>query len=347
MASVTIDTCVLAAPPDSSTRDEVMSYVENLLDWKLLLKEPWIAIFMSERAAEAMLDANVYPLRDQLKLLFSKKGIQEYDVNTVASLVDELLKKTPGLETYFGINDVLHENLSTLPDLLSLHTGPELASELARVIVIIAILRTCCRKPVLDHSLIIKPWNGSLSVKIKTQIVEIETSRNDIEGFQHTPEYFEGEILTCQNFREFVLNIDETSVWEAAKDEIGLILATKLAVFKHRIMRNLEPEWDSITGFTFGKQFYSRMRECERGGCLGLVERTIDAIIDTIDELKLSQVHIKRTGKGGNNPQETRGQDKAWRRNINDEYRLHYWECNDGTLEFASVGPHNMFDIPR
>jgi hypothetical protein len=42
-----------------------------------------------------------------------------------------------------------------------------------------------------------------------------------------------------------------------------------------------------------------------------------------------------------------RDQDKAWRRDIDSKYRLHYWECADGTIEFASVGAHNMFVIPR
>ena len=347
MPSVTIDTCVLAAPPLTSTRDEVFNYLDNLLDWKILLKEPWIDIYMSEHAAEAMISANVYPLRDHLKLLFSSKGIQEYDANTVALLAGELLKKTPGLETHFKIKDVLQDDVQTLPDLLSIHTGPELSSELARVIVIIAILRSCCRNPVLDHSLIINPWIGSTTVKVTAQIFEIETSREDLEEFPQPPEYFMGEILTCQNFREFVQNLSEISIWEAAQDEIGLILATKLAVFKHRLLRNIEPKWDSIKGFRFGNEFYNRMRDCERGGNLGLVIRTLDSIVETIERLNLSKVHEKRTGKGGNNPQELRGEDKAWRRDIDHVYHLHYWERKDGTIEFASVGPHDMFDIPR
>jgi len=45
-----------------------------------------------------MFDAGVYPLRDDLKRLFSAKGIQEYDVNTVGYLVEELLKKTLALK---------------------------------------------------------------------------------------------------------------------------------------------------------------------------------------------------------------------------------------------------------
>jgi hypothetical protein len=52
-------------------------------------------------------------------------------------------------------------------------------------------------------------------------------------------------------------------------------------------------------------------------------------------------------GKGGNEPQQKRGQDKAWRRDIDYEYHLHYWECDDGSVEFASVVTHNDFSIPE
>jgi hypothetical protein len=89
------------------------------------------------------------------------------------------------------------------------------------------------------------------------------------------------------------------------------------------------------------------MRECEQGGDRGLVGRTLRCLSETIDEQNMRAVHAKRTGSGGGDPQELRDQNKAWRRDIDREYHLHYWECDDGTIEFASVGPHNMFDIPR
>jgi hypothetical protein len=347
MPSVTIDTCVLAAPLQSVSHDDIIEYVETLLDWKKLLGEPWVAIYMSEHAAEAMIDEGVYPLRAELKRLFQAKGIEEYDYNTVGILTEELLKKTPYFETYFRIQDVLSEEVSTLPDLLSIHTGQELASELARCVVMMAILHSSCRQPLLDHNLIVKPWQGSTVVQVKALIHDIDTTRDDLLALPVPPEFFSGEILTCQNFRELVLNLDEAAIWKAADNEIGLELATKITVYKSRLERAVEPDWDSIHGFRFGCEFYQRMRACEQGGSPGLVDRTLRSLAETIDKQKMRDVHEKRTGMGGGDPQETRGQDKAWRRDIDREYHLHYWECADGTIEFASVGPHNMFEIPK
>ncbi len=144
-----------------------------------------------------------------------------------------------------------------------------------------------------------------------------------------------------------MLNLDEVAIWKSAENGIGLALAMKIAVYKSRLERNIEPDWDEIEGFRFGREFYPRMRECEQGGSPGLAERTLRALAETIDGQNMRAVHAKRLGSGGDNPQEMRGANKAWRRDIDREYHLHYWECANGTIEFASVGPHNMFDIPR
>ena len=346
MPSVTIDTCVFAAPPISVTYEEVLGYVETLLDWKILLREPWIAIYLSKNVSEAMLEDAVYPFRENLKVLFREKGILEYDPNTVVPVIEQLLRITPTFETYFRIHDILLQNVKTIPDILSIHTSEGLSSDLARIVVMIAILRSCCHQPILDHNLIIKPWCGGRKIEVTAQIVEIETSREDISAIPEYPDYFQGEVFTCENFKEFVQNLDETVIWQASDCMDGLEVAIKVAVYKTRIHNKGEPDWEGVQGFNFGPSFYTRMREMERSGSPGLIDRTIRAIVETLEKMSLQDVHALRINEGGGSPQRMRGKDKAWRRDIDREYHLHYWELSNGEIEFASIGPHNDFDIP-
>lgn len=346
MPSVTIDTCVLAAPQPEANRTEILTYVETLLDWKKLLNEPWIAIYMSENAASAMLDEGVYPLRPALRNLFTAAGIYEYDANTVARLAEELLRSTPSFETYFKIQDILVSSVDTVPDLLGIHTAPRLTDELARCLVIIAILRGHCRVPITDHNLIITPAPEQRLVHVRALIHDLECERDDILTLPTAPEFFQGEVLVCHNFHELLLNLVESRIWETAEDEVGLELATRIAVYKFRLEQHIELDWDNITGFRFGQEFLRYKQGCDRAGSPGLADRILRALAETIDGVNLRAVHAKRTGAGGGNPQELRGSDKAWRRDIDYEYHLHYWECADGMIEFASVGPHNMFEIP-
>jgi len=346
MPSVTIDTCVLESPDLGTSRDDVLKYIETLLDWKKLLDEPWIAIYMSENAAGAMIDEGVYPLRPALRALFTAKGIEEYDANTVALLAEDLLRSTPSFETYFQVRDILVDNVQTNPDLLGIHTAPKLTEELARCLVLIAILRGHCRNPVMDHNLIITPSPGQNTVSVSALIYELDCQRDDLLSLPQPPELFQGEVLVCQNFHELLLNLNESAIWEAAGDEIGLALAARIAVYKARLARNVDPDWDAIANFSFGREFMDFKRTCDRSGSVGLAGRILRALAETIDGENMRDVHAKRTGMGGGDPQAMRGADKAWRRDIDREYHLHYWECENKAVEFASVGPHNMFDIP-
>ena len=69
--------------------------------------------------------------------------------------------------------------------------------------------------------------------------------------------------------------------------------------------------------------------------------------METIRGQNLPGVHALRTSPGGNATQRLRGTDKAQRRDIDQEFHLHYWECANGTIELASVVHHNDFSIPE
>jgi len=64
-------------------------------------------------------------------------------------------------------------------------------------------------------------------------------------------------------------------------------------------------------------------------------------------------LHPLRTGSRGDDSQHVRSTDgaKGWRcalkRSTPAAPRLHFWKLDDGTFEFASVGPHDEFGIPE
>ena len=95
VVTVNIDAGVLGVPGGSTAAEDCHRYVATLLDWAKLLDEPWVAILVSERASEALIEDGLYPLRNELHRLFCSHGIVEYDVNTVAQVVDRLLRMTP------------------------------------------------------------------------------------------------------------------------------------------------------------------------------------------------------------------------------------------------------------
>jgi hypothetical protein len=347
MPSVTIDAGVLAAPPENGSAEDVHHYVETLLDWSQLLEEPWVAIYMSERASEVLFAEGLYPLRDQLRLLFAKNGIVEYDVNTVAQVVNRLLQSTPSFETYFSIRDVLAEEVTTAPDVLRLCSGTKLQSDLTRCIVLIALLRKHCQEPVSDHSLILRKAPSS-TVRVRAQIHFLEHDRTDITMPPAPPEYFEGDVLVCDNFRGLIECLDEATILLKATDGIGIETAIQIAVYKCRLECGTNPEWDDVPTHRVGHAFRSSLVRIHP--TQEMANKLLRSIVETLAKTNMAAIHWLRTGPGGNDPQRLRGSDraKAWRRDIDRDHHLHYWDCENGCVEIASISfPHNDFAIPE
>lgn len=348
MPSVTIDAGVLAAPPlQGTTGDDAHRYLDTLLDWGKLLNEPSIAIYMSERASQALLDGNHYPFRGPLSQLFTAKGIVEYDVNTIAQLVERLLKSVPSFETRFSISDVLAENLITEPDVLRLCTGTALQSELERLLVLIAILGQYCQEQTRDHSLILRNAPDQI-VRVQALVHYLEHQRSDLRAFPMAPEVFSGDILICDSFRGLIQCFDEVVLLLCANDDFDIRTAIRIAIYKSQLAAAMVPDWDAGPMYRVGHHFRMTFQSVHPTD--SLAKRLMRAIIETVEQTAMGATHVLRTGLGGNDPPRVRKIDnaRAMRRDIDRDHHLHYWDCVDGTVEFASLSyPHDDFEIPE
>jgi hypothetical protein len=348
-AAVTIGTGVFALPLINCSADDARGYVERILSWAKLLDEPWIAVCVSENASSALFEDELFPLRDKLRQLFSHAGIQEYDFNTVAAAIDGLLQHTPSFETYYRLRDALHDNLSIAPDVVQFFTGKGLRTDLAKCLLLLAILRKHCTEGILQNALILSKCSGR-TVGVRAQVYEVESDRADLKGgIPMPPQYFEGDVLCCDDFRGLLDCIDEEEVLRSATDVAGTELAIRIRLFKWRLERHVDPDWDNFSGLRIGNQFQRAIHAHLNSSSSAVRDAALRAICETIDGQNLRAVHSLRTGVGGDNPQRKRTSDnaKAWRRDIDYEYHLHYWELKDGSVELATLGVHNDFSIPE
>ena len=345
LSYVTIDASVLALPLVDCPKDDAFKYVDTLLDWSKLLDEPWIAIYMSERASETLFFDGLYPLRDQLRKLFLVHGIVEYDVNTVARIIGRLLEITPSFETHYQVKDVLLKDLETDPDVIKLTTHDGLRYDLGRCITLIAVLRKYCFQPLGGHFLILREAPKQL-IQVKAWICDIEHSRSDIPVLQSLPEFFEGDVLVCDTFHGLIDCLDESTVLIGAFDDLGIELAIRMALFKNAIAQSDCPDWSDVIVPAIGSSFRELCQQICADQGDSVPPKILRSIVETIKGFNLSAVHALRTGSGGNDPQKMRGRDKAQRRDIDREFHLHYWDCANGTVELASVVYHNDFSIP-
>ena len=341
---MTIDAGVLAVPMEEGTAEEAHRYVETILDWSRLLDEPWVAIYMSERASEVLVEDGLYPWRDRLRGVFARQEIVEYDVNTVAPVLDRLLQLTPSFETSFSIRDVLTEDLTVEPDVLRWCSGERLRSDLERCVVLIAVLRGHCPQGAAEHLLILRRADAR-TARVRAQIHDLEHSREDLGEIPISPGYFEGDVLICEDFRGLIECLSEAAILLRAKDDVGVETAVRVGLYRARLLHQETPEWDDIPSFRVGHSFRGRIQALHPTE--QLAGRVLRAIIETLEGTNLVDTHALRTGPGGGDPPRMRGGDRAMRRDVDHEYHLHYWQTADGTVELASVVTHNDFSIPE
>ena len=346
MPSVTIDAGVLVLPSESSDTEATHQYIETLLDWGQLLNQSWIGIYMSECASQALSTNESYPQRDKLKRLFHTHGIVEYDFNTVALVVDRLLNLTPTLEAYCMINDVLADDVTITPDILSNCASDSLSSDLGRCVVLISIIREHCRQPYCDHSLILRNVICN-AVYVTAQIHDIEHKRDDLNDLPRAPETFRGKILVCDNFHGLILGLDEANLLTNAIDDIGLETAIRVAVYKFRLNSGAKVDWSESIRVRFCNKFLRTTHQICQTQSSTFPKRILRAIVETIEGVNLPDAHALRTSKSGGAPKRMRDNDKAMRRDIDNSYRLHYWQCEDEFVELGKITIHEDFSIPE
>ena len=160
------------------------------------------------------------------------------------------------------------------------------------------------------------------------------------------PAYFEGSTFVCGSFHRLLMTLDEVGILRWAKTAVHVATAVKVGVYKKFVSSGNVLPWEELPAFEIGHEFFGSLQTHHVAADSGLAEKLFRAIVETICHENLGATHALRKGRGANDPQRMRGEDAAWRRDVDYEYHLHYWECAKGTVELALVVVHNDFSIP-
>lgn len=345
MPSVTIDAGALAVPPHNVPAEDAYRYVKTVLGWSRLLDSSWMEVNMSQNSCAALISDELFPFYPQLRKLIAYTGIEDFDANTLNTVILKLLGQSQQtFEEYFGVSNVQFENLCVSPDILCQSVGDALRSDLSRCLILTAILRKCSRESMHSHALVLRHAPSQV-VNVRAVIDEIQHDRCDLSDLPFYPEVFEGEVLICDDIGGLMECLDGASMLASAQDKMGIRAAVRVALFTSRLKSEERARWDELPKFRVGDNFLATaLRACRREGALP--QKILRAIVETLEGSNLDDVHALRSGKGGGNPQQIRGKDRAWRRDIDPSHHLHYWSCADRIVELADVSfPHDNFKI--
>lgn len=105
-----------------------------------------------------------------------------------------------------------------------------------------------------------------------------------------------------------------------------------------------------LRAWTYGPEFFKTVGEVEGVSRDKIVEVLVHVLTGLDAELASRELHQLRTGMGGEDPPVTRaGGETAWRVSLQvnspSARRLHYWRCQDGSIEFSSIRVHDDFRV--
>lgn len=342
MYSLILDPYILAAPDDTSPLVEFEMYIENLRSWRDFLDAPWLSIYAPANLYELLYNTGHYPVRSRIESAISHLGLVNVQTRDIVDLVNALLYRTPVLETALGISTLEYDNVIASPTNHLEKRPVPYREQYARLLVLIFVAQIV--NSVSHDKVILITKDLDEAFQITTLKADVECAFVD-EAVSHAiPSTFQCRISTCNSPQGLFLAISPVVLWQNAPNLPSFNNAIKCQVY-HRAPDYFTNSSDLILReWSFHPRFFET---AQQHGFLHdplKVKMLLRTCVDTLLRENMAATHALRAGKSGNEAQIKRGSDGAWRRDIDHEYHLHYWETASGP-EFTSVVVHNDFSI--
>jgi len=352
MLRVFLDAHLLAMPQRSDEPlGEAVStfedYVKRLLELNEARRSGFASMFLPSDAEEALFEAGLYPLWDGLATALTAANLDgSYQPQDIVSVVDGLLKQLPRLEDELRIESILAEPADLHPDDYLREYPTALADSHRRLMLLACLLlrangRSSCGDFVIVERLPARAPEVSVRGRIEDWVL---SSPEPCQRFPLPLDLID-RVRLIRRWRDVRQVLDPLEVWRMAASAEHRIFAFRTFLLSFAEANGLASSVAVSESWSFGSSFLGSVDMLGFGRERAKIQRLLTAMAATVFRINLNQVHQLRTGQAGNNPQVKRGQDGAWRRDIDDEFHLHFWSTPTGA-EFAATVVHNDFAIP-
>jgi hypothetical protein len=339
-----IDPYVFACPHGDEGIDVFRNYIESIISWREFADEGLARVFVSEQTVDVLAETNSYPLWDSLKSAINRLNIVDVQAKDIVDLVNGLLGRLPSIESQFGLRDVLADNSTSNPSYQLTARPPAFVEQYYRIAIMICLIAQLNGFDELSQLLITRLLDEDLvSAEIASTVHYVES---DVQhGFESFPFQLHGKLQLCNTPHGLYLAVDPLEIWLSASSDQERAQALHLFLYQKIYNAKRERLSRDDLAWSLGDSFCESVMRLGFLTNKGRMRTLLRACGETILSENMSQTRKLRTGAGAEDPQMVRGEDKAWRRTIDGEFRIHYWETTSGP-ELACVVAHNDMTIP-
>lgn len=337
MTSFYCDTFLCACPAVDEGPERFNSFLNGLLLLRDLPRTSWLQLCITNDSLDALFSEGKYPIRPTLEQALAAHGNQQLQAQDIIEIVNGLFKRVTNLESLTGIDDFLHEGYVAAPEILK--NGRQNSTSEAFDKFVLFSAYDC-----------LSGRNGGPPLTILTQGITVEGGTARIKGaitysegsaVLTLPINIETDVRFHQDFAALCGCISTEQGWLYCNDEQDYSATLQLHLKKVIASAGLNDA--DIRPWIFGANFitsFAALAFNDEAKCRKLLKACAESII----RLNLNATHALRINAGANSAQRTRGAYKAWRRDIDYEFHLHYWD-DGNTVELSCVVVHNNYDI--
>lgn len=333
MTNIVVDPYILAFPNNEAPNSiEFEDYVMRILDINSIIKRKELNFYLSRNTSKILAEQYNYPEWDKVTKYLEENGLRgTFQPQDIVLTIESILKCTE-IESILEIDEVLYDNVVITPNEIEENRTDIYLEELRQLLIYLRISEH------LGYDSILATVDlDYTNINVVGEVIGIEPDRSEMS---HLIRIHSGTTKTFHSIDSLYDQLDPVNLWKKATIESEYKLAFKTYIFQR------ERKYLNGKNWAFGSSFFKNMLQYGFLHEHSKIKSLFRSMANTIFYENNRNTHPLRTDSGGNAPQITRGSDKAWRRDIDYEYHLHYWECEDH-FEFSRLVVHNNMKISK
>ncbi len=343
-ARVYLDPFVLACPSPEEGLHEFDLYITNIIGWSQLKNNDWISLCLPEQTTNVLFQSNKYPIWADLTTAIKALGIYDIQPQDVITLVNNLLRDVPSIESEVGISEILLNKVTCTPSEHLKNRLDVFVEHHQRILAFMSLVCSIFNVKEKEQVLITRQISDAyMEISVTGQVVDAQVEK-PIASLQ-LPVDFRNDFGACSCISGLFLLLDPVYIWLNAENIEGFTKAIDVALHQALYYKGINEPDVNVYKWKMGPKL---LDTAKKNGFLkqeNKVKELLRACVEVILKENMRDTHGLRNGKGANAPQVCRGVDLAWRRDIDYEYHLHYWETASGP-ELAAIVVHNDMSIP-
>jgi len=364
LPSVAIDPYLLIFPEPCHSADQLMNFIDGLLNWSETLSRLDTEYFISELCVESLMLDGWYPYSGRIERLIQKFGLTDadnidfVDENTLITLAQKVLDKTPRLEEHVGIEIILYDEESVCVEPIAVidRLGENTSFALKQSFAILGLGLT--HLTTMPNGCVFASADGNECVNLSE--VSFEVTVDEVAFFDPPPQQilfplsYSETFHVCLGHADYIKQVSVLELWGYGDSEQHILDAIVARAMEHRETgvptSGTLPSYSAglvaernLYQFRLGSQFLASVQKWGFGNRQDWAMLLIDTCARILLSIPKNEINPFRiSAHSGEQRERSSDGALAWRTHLtkaNAGFRLLLWTTPDGVIEFANIGP--------